>query len=57
MLHCTEVVKRKLVEKTDEVGTGRRAGAECNLSYLCRYRSLKVKIQVPKMVIRGPILM
>ena len=46
-----EVVKTKLVEKRAEVGTGRKAGAEWNLSYLCMYRSLKVKTQVLKMII------
>ena len=51
MLHCMEVVKTKLAEKRAEVGTGRSAGTECNPSYPCRYRSLKVKIQVPKMII------
>lgn len=51
MLHCIEVVKTKLVEKRAEVGMGKRAGAECNLSYLCMYRSLKVKTQVLKMII------
>lgn len=44
-------LKTQLAEKRAGVGTSRRAEAECNLSYLCRYRSLKVKIQVPKMII------
>lgn len=34
----------KLAEKRAEAGTSRRAEAECKLSYLCRYRSLKMII-------------